>query len=108
MTTPKDALVHTVAANAEASAKAAAVQAVRLAYSLAPRIVVADDSRAAQLQRCIAKAQRVMSEANAVPAYLGSDPKRRRIVVDANWRSHAAMLRRDRAQAALMALSMKP
>jgi hypothetical protein len=99
MTTPND-----LANQAKQQQTVVPAQVDRVALSLAPR-VVAGDSRVAQLQRCIAKAERVMAEANAVPAYLGDNPSKRAVVRDANWRAHNAWLRREAALATIERLA---
>jgi hypothetical protein len=53
------------------------------------------DNKVAQLQRCVDKANRSMVLNNAVPAYLGDNPKRRQVVIDADWAAHNAYLRKE-------------
>jgi hypothetical protein len=93
MTTPKDAL-----SSAQASRIVVATRDRRVFTSIGSS-TPNRDSRVAQLTRCAEKADRILAEANAVPAYLGDNPKRRAVVVAANWRAHNAWIRRQSALA---------
>jgi hypothetical protein len=92
---------------------AAAAQDRRAAVASVPDRIVRtvnghgpqQDSRIAQLQRCITRADRVLQEANSVPAYFGSDPKRIAVCDDANRRAHTAWLRRNQAMTIIAALA---